>query len=920
MANLPGLTSAIPGVYSSTQTQSRGLSVPGGLRVVAIIGEGSTDEVIVDTAVGGGKDGLNSSYTSSTGQDGRHFRLSNFPLIENRTSIYKNGVKLTGIEGTISGSSFSTKYDYKLDPTTGKLELQKAYIVDQGGQTAVPLSTNVGLGTINSLELVDVNALKETWTIRCISVQRNNLNAPIAGTAKFLAFGSISGAKLDANGNPIVWVANNETVSNGILEFSIEETEVGNVATSPFREGDAFTIKVNSGVLNSDDSLTANYIPEANINDPEVLQGLGQVVAKHGLPTEDNTLSLGAQLAFANRASSIVAVQAAPSMPRRVSYILSDAVNSTSTNNEEFIFPLPQGVQPDTDSNIHFFVTSPTTLEEEQILPNKFEFYQLDEPGQPTTDDFINDNTAAPAGYSYFYTVVERSATVSSGFDGYLARDPAFTNKGIFSSGETFDSTYIGKTLRIIDGTNVANNGEFVVSAVTGGKLYVTASSFADFVNESSVTFALEDQLTNTAVIGGSDTDGTLVAIVSSATATFTSTGVDFSTFSDILGKKLQISGSDDNNGQYDIIAYDSFTNTLTIKKTFVNESDLRYEVIDTSDNSYYIVTNRNVTPNGYQLRVTIVDSKDAAFYDAGWIAALASLEKAECDIVVALPKQTPSVVFQNALAHCKVMSNIRNKKERVLFTGAIQGLTPDNLLGTEDAAVEDIGTLEGIQGDSVTEILAGNVEDLANYSVADAFGNTYRCAYFAPDEISVNVNGSNTLIDGFYIAAAAAGYLSADLRIENPLTNKVLSGFSILRDKIYTTTELEALGQAGVAVLQPVAGGGLVIDGITTTQSGFPEEEEISIVFIRDRVAKIMRSAFKGFIGQPETPDTLTILTTRAVQVLNSLQSQNLITDYTDLSVSRDSVDPRQWNISVRIQPTYPVKWIFIKINVGQI
>lgn len=920
MANIPGLTSAIPGVYSSVETQSRGLSVPGGLRIAAIIGEGSTDEVIVDTAVGGGKDGLNSSYSSTTGQDGRHFQLSNAPLIENRTSIYKNGVKLSGYEGTINSSSFNTKYDYRLDPTTGKLELQKAYLVDQGGSLYVPLSTNVGLGTLNSLELVDVNALKETWTIRCVSVQRDNTNTPIAGTAKFLAFGSISGAKLDANGNPIVWVADNQVVSNGVIKFSIEETEVLSVVTSPFREGDAFTVKVNSGVLNADDSLTANYIPELTINDPEVLQGLGQVVNKHGLPSTDNTLSLGAQLLFANGASTVVAVQAAPSMPRRVSYELSDAVNSLSDNNEEFIFPLPQGVQPDSNSDIHFFVTNPTTLVEQQILPNKFEFYQLDESGQPTTDDFINDNTSAPAGYSYFYTVVERDATVSSGFDGYLARDPAFTTKGIFSSAQEFDSSAVGKTLRIIDAANVANNGDFTVSSVNDGKLYVTATSFAEFVNESSVTFALEDQLTNTAVVGGSDTDGVLVAVVSTDTATFTSTNVDFSIFSDILGKKLQISGSNDNNGQYDITAYNSFTNTLTIKKTFVNESDLRFELVDTDDTSYYVVTNRNVTPNGYALRVTIVDSKDASFYDAGWVSALAALEKAECDILVVLPKQTPSVIFQNALTHCKVMSNIRNKKERVLLTGAIKGLTPDNLLGNEDAAVEDIGVLEGIQGDSVTEILAANIEDLADYSVSSAFGNTYRCVYFSPDEIVVNAGGTNTLVDGFYIAAAAAGFLSADLRIENPLTNKTLSGFSILRDKIYTPTQLEQLSQAGVSVLQPVSGGGTVIWGRTTTQSGFPEEQEISIVFIRDRVAKIMRSSFKAFVGQPETSETKTILTTRAVQVLNALASQNLITAFADLSVVRDSVDPTQWNVSFRVQPTYPVNFIFIKVNVGQI
>jgi hypothetical protein len=175
-------------------------------------------------------------------------------------------------------------------------------------------------------------------------------------------------------------------------------------------------------------------------------------------------------------------------------------------------------------------------------------------------------------------------------------------------------------------------------------------------------------------------------------------------------------------------------------------------------------------------------------------------------------------------------------------------------------------------------------------------------------------------LIDGFYIAAAAAGYLAADLRVQNPLTNKTLTGFTILRDKQFSTLTLESLASAGVCVLQPVAGGGKVVWGLTTTQSGVPEEREISIVFIRDRVAKFLRAGFASFIGQAETRDTPAILNTRAVILLNSLVSQGLITAYKDLVVVRDATDATQWNISVRVQPAYPINFIYIKVSVGQL
>ncbi len=914
MANQLGL----PGVSTSIETVSSGVSLPGGSRIAAMIGEGSTDEVLVSQAIGAGKDGLNSSYSGTSGADGRHFSLSNFPLISNRATLFKNGIPLVGFESLIDSKSFNNKYDYRIDISSGKIELQTAHLVDQGGSLYLSLSTNIGLGTLGTLLLKDVNAPPETWTIRCISVQRNNLNQPIAGTAKFLAFGSLSGAKIDANGNPIVWVANDQIVSNGILSFSIKETQVSSVTVSPFKEGDGFTIKIQSGVLVRSDSLTANYIPTLFLNDPVLTQGMGDVSSRHGAPSLSNNLSLGAQLAYANNAPALITVQAAPPMPRRKSYILEDSVNSVSLNDDDFIFPLPLGTTPDFNSNIHFFVTNNSTNVETQILPNKLDFYLLDTSGLPTTHSFITDANPAPGGYSYFYTVKQSLAVVNTGEDGYIGRDTSFTNKGIFESSVSFDSSYVGKTLKIIDSTNIANIGGYTIDAISGGKLYITHEDFTDFTTESSVAFELIDVATGLPLTGGSATDGSLVALLHTATATLSSTTINFGTVVDLLTRRLQINGTLTNNGLYDITAYDSITDTITIKKTLVDENAMRYEIVDPNDVSNFIVINKNVVPSGYGLRVSLIDTKEASFYDAGWINALASLETVECDILVTLPKQTISIIFQNALAHCKTMSNIRNKKERVLFAGAINGLKPENLTGAKPAAVENIGILEGIQGETITDILSGNIEDLANYSVPDAFGSTFRCVYFYPDQIVVQAGTENAIIDGLYLAAAAAGYESADVRIENPLTNKVLSGFSILRNKQFSTLTLEQLVGAGVCVLQPVAGGGRVVWGVTTSQSGFVEEQEISIVFIRDRVAKILRAGFAGFVGTPESRDTGAILNTRAVILLNSLVDSGLITAFKGLSVVRDDVDPTQWNVTVRCQPTYGLNFVFIRVGLG--
>jgi len=80
------------------------------------------------------------------------------------------------------------------------------------------------------------------------------------------------------------------------------------------------------------------------------------------------------------------------------------------------------------------------------------------------------------------------------------------------------------------------------------------------------------------------------------------------------------------------------------------------------------------------------------------------------------------------------------------------------------------------------------------------------------------------------------------------------------------------------------------------------------------------MRTGFAGYIGNPEDLDTQGTLMARAVALLNSFMTQGLITNFANLSVINDPVEPRQWDISVMVQPVYPVNWIYITVGVGTI
>lgn len=821
MANIPGATSVNPGVFSETRTIQRGVSVPTGSRLAVIMGEGLKDEVLVSSANGNGNDGFNSTYTSSTGSDGRHFLLGRgqivvAPVIENRSRLFKNGIELNVLEDTIDSNPFDSRYDARLDYTTGQIELQPAYFVKQTGDKDYRASaSNIGDGYITNLSLVDLNAPPETWTIRCTSVRRDGYGNPIDGYARFVVRGSESGIILDGYGNQIYWQSNGVVVSNTILSFSLTEGVIA------FQEGDSFVIQTTAGPLVSGDSLTAKYISSLDLNDPEYFSNLNKLIDKHGQPSTSNTLSLGAQLAFANGTPGVFALQTKPPVPRRVSYSLVESATG-QTDYEEFIFELPLNVIPDTDSNINFFKTSLVSGVETQIIPNKFSFYDPAYTADPHS--FIDDET-------YSYTVIVDDSVQKSGDDGELVViDP--THATLYSDTILFGSEDATRTVKITDSSVNYDGYTFTIDSIINGTLYLTS------------------------------TYGTL--------------------------------SSDDT---------------------------VSFNILDSSSQSARILITRDIVLSaGDSLRATVVDARDADFFDAGWLEAYEAAERIEVDMVVPLPTQTISAIVQNGKVHVETMSNIRNRKERVLLTGAISGLTPNNITGVSDAAVEDIGILEGIQGDDVSEILAGSVEDLANYSVADAFGDSYRVEYFYPDQIVVQVGADREIVDGFFIAAAAAGYFSGNTAIQEPLTNKVLSGFSILRSKTYSPLVEENISAAGVTLLTPVTGGGLVVWGKTTTISLEATEQEISIVFIRDHISKAMRRAFLPYIGRAESPTTKSTLFAVAQSLMKSFLQQRLITAYDGLSVTRDEVEPRQWNVSVYVQPTYPINWVYILINVGRL
>ena len=669
--------------------------------------------------------------------------------------------------------------------------------------------------------------------------------APIIEQASFTASGSVSGQLVDSYGQPYVWKSDGNTISNTVLTFAIFNISPSHI----FDTGDKFTIKVNSRVLKSRDHLEARYIAELDLNTPTLFTDANKLFQKHGSPSITNALSLGAQMAFENGASQVLALQAKPPLPRRMNQVVLAPYNSLTgeggasgnANADDLIFYINAPGKPDMDTGVHFFIVN-TNGVEEQIFPNKVDFYN------PEITTAFSDYEASGVSNQLMLKFM----------------DPA-------QSGMPFSYT-----------------------VVTDEKISFSAN------------------------------DGAVVPIGPGTTSSFTSASAKFT--AEDVGKQIDIHNtSTANNGRYEIFSVvDATTVVITrglIIGSFVSETSVEWQLIDLDGTSQRVLLTTDLAlAKNRGLRITYIDYKDADFYDANWFEALDKLETQDVQILVPLPSQTISAIQQAFRVHVEIMSSSYYKRERMLFTGAMEGLSIDNVTGVSMVAVEDIGVIEGIQGDDPEEILSGNIEDIADYDVKKAFGDSFRVVYFYPDQIVRVVSGERVFLPGYYLSAAAGGWVAGNPNIVMPLTYKVLSGFTILNDKMYKDVDLNRLGDSGITVVQPITGGGRVLHGKTTTQSGYPEEEEISIVFVRDQIAKTMRRSFTAYIGQPEDTSLAATLTSRAISLLSAFVSQGWITAYANLSVNRDDVEPRQWNISVQIQVSYPVCWIFIDVSVGTI
>jgi len=833
MVNIPGILGyAVPGAYSIVRSRMGSVALPGGATITVIMGQGQREEILVERAVGGGLDGLPAQYDPRLVPDGRYYQTERYPVARGSVQVYLNPLgdgtdtPLVEITTTDDGSAWADEFD-----------IETAEQVDQiNGDAAGPPPTE--------LDTLDT-------------------------------FGEVAG-------NSCVVQGFRPDVSGELTKMQLWLEMVG----SPV---DDITVKI-----------------------------FGEDTANPANPTISGT-----ELATATIANA--------SIPASGSADFVDVTFSTPaelTEGELYFFRLERS--SGTPDGVNHFAVGINTSDSYGGLNE--DFREGDVSLWPVlttiaTNDMIFRTfmTYGSFGTSYDLYGVGPAGAIDEddfGLDGYQGA----------SDGSGFYDTAVGRRYGITPIEGTAEPQHYYIDYTTGQVILDHALNASDRLiiiyvaeldlNEYEVFFDLEDvyakhgfpsvdntisQAATMAVLNG--------APVIAAIHAGTSHNTTLDTFyTDIYWQEaFEALEKEDVNFVVPVAHRDVLGEVLISRYDTVTHGDLTggpsapgtelQEDVGGGDNPGINIYPLKVDEVGAPLRfelykngIELVDSVDYVLTHIGPGSSeptkiTLTLPLVDGDHVTVNYRPDIDLIAAVQLvgkAHVEFMSQVRQRKERILLIGAYQGY------GFEEVLDADTG-------------------------VRNVFGDSFRVAFFYPERIRTVINGETIYLDGQYLAACASGFMSGFEYIPEPLTRKTLVGFDIETRQKLTTEERTEIGSNGIVYIEPLTSGGRVQHAMTTVSSANPVEEEISVVRIRDYVAQVARTVLEDrFIGTVITDKTVPDIEVTTHSILESLVVQKIITEYASVNVKVDAQEPRQVNVGFDVAPVFPLNWIKIEFSIG--
>lgn len=287
--------------------------------------------------------------------------------------------------------------------------------------------------------------------------------------------------------------------------------------------------------------------------------------------------------------------------------------------------------------------------------------------------------------------------------------------------------------------------------------------------------------------------------------------------------------------------------------------------------------------------------------------------------------KQVPLLEGETELTTEQILTSIREVEGEI-----VPGLSPliiVPLVPANDAILTELSRHCAIQSSlryraertAVVGFSAGTLPKEAQRLASITKNSRVRVVY--PDIVSstvTNVQGvSQTyLLDGRYLAVALASATTAgNIDVATPWTSLQVLGFNTLSRNL-DAVDANQTANSGVTVLQQRGGQIVVRHGLTTDMDSVLTKTP-TVIQIADEIHLRARNLTNDYIGQKFVPGVINQIQGRVSEMFRRLVAEQIINNFTGISVVQDPEDPTGILIEAYYQPMFPLLYIQFTFNV---
>ncbi len=194
------------------------------------------------------------------------------------------------------------------------------------------------------------------------------------------------------------------------------------------------------------------------------------------------------------------------------------------------------------------------------------------------------------------------------------------------------------------------------------------------------------------------------------------------------------------------------------------------------------------------------------------------------------------------------------------------------------------------------------------------------RCFHIWPSKVVADVDGSSSVLEGFYLACAVAGWIGE----KNPsqgMTNSTVSGFTGLKysNSYFSASQLDRIAGGGQMIfIQESQNAALKCRHQLSTDTSTVQYRELSITKAIDYVAKFFRDALSSQIGKFNITQSFMDALSVQIQGLGRyLVATKVLNDFDVVSIKVNADDPSQVDIVCLLDVLYPCNTIYMTLQV---